>query len=172
MFSVLSPSGRSGELEFAVQLITGGLVSPGLYELKEGDTLQIRGPHGLLFVWHPNPDPLVLIGGGSGIAPLIPIYEQHRQLYPGQPIVFIMSAKTPGHILDHDKWKDVLVTRFTGNESRMDQAFIAEKAGHMAFLPGVRCFVCGPAIDFVQDISQYLVMAGFPQHSIKTERYY
>jgi ferredoxin-NADP reductase len=48
-----------------------GEVSPFLVELVEvGDTFKVREPVGGYFVWEPTDQPLLLVGGGSGIAPL------------------------------------------------------------------------------------------------------
>lgn len=172
MYSVVTPPGQSSELEFSVQLVSGGLVSPKLYELKAGAELEMRGPHGQLFVWEPSPEPLVLIGGGAGMAPLIPIYEQYRKLYPDGKVIVIMSAKTPGHIMHYSRFKDVLVTRFTAQAPRMDRDFLAQTLKDYLWLPGVRCFICGPPLEFIEDISEHIIKVGFAPSNIRTERYF
>jgi NAD(P)H-flavin reductase len=172
MYTVVTPPGRSTELEFGIQLVPGGLVSPKLYELKAGDELEMRGPHGKLFVWEPSPDPLVLIGGGAGMAALIPIYEQYRQLYPSGRIIFIMTAKTPGHIMHYDRYKDVLITHFTATGPRISRDFLAAACKEYLWLPGVRCFICGPPLEFIEDLSEHVIKIGFAPSSIRTERYF
>jgi ferredoxin-NADP reductase len=172
MYSIVSPPTQPHELEFGVQLVPGGLVSPLLYALQPGDEIELRGPHGRLFVWPPTPGPLVLIGGGSGMAALIPIYEQQRALYPNDDVAFVMSAKTAQYVMHYEYFKGKLITRFTAHEPRMTVAFLAEHVGRFAQLPGVRCYVCGPPIEFIDDISHMLIELGFPPDSIKTERYF
>jgi ferredoxin-NADP reductase len=50
-----------------------GEVSPYLTgELRRGDQIELRGPIGGYFVWEPSKGgPLLLVAGGSGVAPLM-----------------------------------------------------------------------------------------------------
>src|SRR5580704_12254948 len=60
-------------VELTVVRIGDGEVSPYLTdELRPGDQIELRGPVGGYFVWGP-PDggPLLLVAGGSGVAPLM-----------------------------------------------------------------------------------------------------
>src|SRR6188474_2451575 len=56
-----------------VQRLEDGEVSPYLTdELRPGDTIELRGPIGGYFVWEPSQDgPVLLVGGGSGVVPLM-----------------------------------------------------------------------------------------------------
>src|SRR5207247_7500888 len=56
-----------------VQRLDDGEVSPYLTdELRPGDRIELRGPIGGYFVWEPaQGGPLLLVAGGSGIAPLM-----------------------------------------------------------------------------------------------------
>ena len=54
-----------------VQEVEDGEVSSYLVrDIAVGDVLEVRGPIGGYFVWTGRPRPLLLIGGGSGLAPL------------------------------------------------------------------------------------------------------
>jgi len=60
-------------VELTVVRIGDGEVSPYLTgQLQPGDQIELRGPVGGYFVWEP-PDggPLLLVAGGSGVAPLM-----------------------------------------------------------------------------------------------------
>jgi ferredoxin-NADP reductase len=59
-------------LELTVQRVPDGEVSPYLTDvLSPGDPLEIRGPVGGWFVWRAaDPDPVLLVAGGSGLAPI------------------------------------------------------------------------------------------------------
>src|SRR3989344_4374783 len=52
-YSVVSGMHTQDRLEFGVQLIPNGALSPQLWNLKKGDELEIRGPLGESFVWEP-----------------------------------------------------------------------------------------------------------------------
>jgi ferredoxin-NADP reductase len=74
-----SLSSGPGEVpQITVERVDDGEVSPFLVDVVEvGDTFEIRGPIGGYFVWNPTAErqPLLLIGGGSGIAPLRAIWR-------------------------------------------------------------------------------------------------
>src|SRR6185503_20329884 len=67
------------QLVLTVERLDDGEVSPYLVdELRPGDRLELRGPVGGYFVWDASAGgPLLLVGGGSGIVPLMAILR-HR----------------------------------------------------------------------------------------------
>jgi ferredoxin-NADP reductase len=71
-YSIASPPDGS-HLGLTVVRIDDGEVSPYLTdELRPGDQIELRGPIGGYFVWEPaQGGPLLLVAGGSGIAPLM-----------------------------------------------------------------------------------------------------
>ena len=77
-YSIASPPEES-HLALTVERLDDGEVSPYLSdELHAGDTLELRGPIGGYFVWDvANGGPLFLVGGGSGIVPLMAMLR-HR----------------------------------------------------------------------------------------------
>ena len=60
-------------VELTVERLDDGEVSPYLTdELRRGDQIELRGPVGGYFVWEPSQGgPLLLVGGGSGVVPLM-----------------------------------------------------------------------------------------------------
>lgn len=68
--------------ELTVQRAPDGEVSPYLADVMEiGDLVEIRGPVGGWFVWRPaDIRPVLLVGGGSGIAPLMAMIRTRRSL--------------------------------------------------------------------------------------------
>ena len=66
-------------LVLTVERLDDGEVSPYLVdELRPGDQLELRGPIGGYFAWDTSAGgPLLLVGGGSGIVPLMAILR-HR----------------------------------------------------------------------------------------------
>src|ERR671912_2725132 len=80
-YSIASPP-ESGDLELTVDRLDDGEVSPFLTEqLRAGDTVELRGPIGGHFVWSAaeRRNPMLLLGGGSGVVPLMCILR-HRKL--------------------------------------------------------------------------------------------
>ncbi|SCD47856.1 Oxidoreductase FAD-binding domain-containing protein [Streptomyces sp. BvitLS-983] len=86
-YSLCAPA-DGARLEVSVQPVADGEVSPYLAgEVRPGDELEVRGPLGGWFVWDPAdgvPDPVLLVGGGSGGAPLMAMVRA-RQGTPAPP---------------------------------------------------------------------------------------
>ncbi len=78
-YSTASPPEQRGVVEFGIQLLKDGEVSPYLFQMQLGDQLELRGPIGGHFIWNINlPGPLVLIGGGSGMVPLMCMLRHYK----------------------------------------------------------------------------------------------
>lgn len=95
-----SPYPVSDEVEITVRLVAGGRLSPLLAERVEvGDLLQVGGPYGFLTWSEEDGGPLMLVGGGSGIAPLVSIvrYAAARDLHV--PMTLLCSSRDRTSIL-------------------------------------------------------------------------
>ncbi|MEJ8839907.1 FAD-binding oxidoreductase [Ramlibacter sp. AN1133] len=177
------------ELELLIERLPEGEVSPFLAdELQPGDVLEIRGPIGNHFTWAPSDRrPLVLVAGGSGIAPLMSMVR-HRSLapHPAAPALLLYSARSWQHMafaaeLEELAEKDstlsfVAITtrepaRRRGDfDRRIDTDMLTEIFAQQTDLRGLACFVCG-ATDFVETVATALVRLGMAADSVKTERY-
>jgi CDP-4-dehydro-6-deoxyglucose reductase len=74
-FSIASPPHDARPLELHIRRVAGGEFSDRLFHEQLDTLLTIEGPLGS-FTYHPaesQPTPMVLIGGGTGIAPLLSI---------------------------------------------------------------------------------------------------
>jgi ferredoxin-NADP reductase len=78
-YSIASSPETSDELELAIERLEGGEVSPYLVDvLAVGEQVEFRGPIGGHFIWNVAFDgPLLLVAGGSGIAPVMAMIR-HR----------------------------------------------------------------------------------------------
>jgi ferredoxin-NADP reductase len=95
-YSVAS-AGPGERLELAVDRLPDGEVSPYLVdELQVGDELEIRGPLGGWFVWRPEQTgPVQLIGGGSGIVPLMAMARAHAASASTARFKLLYSVRSP-----------------------------------------------------------------------------
>src|SRR5256712_11646518 len=87
----IASSPEHSRLAITVERLDDGEVSPYLVgELRIGDKVELRGPIGGYFVWRPADErPLLLVGGGSGVVPLMAMIR-HR---------VAINSKTPTRLL-------------------------------------------------------------------------
>ena len=77
-YSVASPPDGGNEIELTVERLDDGEVSTFLHDVLEvGDELDVRGPIGGYFVWDAT-TPALLLGGGSGLVPLMAMLRLAR----------------------------------------------------------------------------------------------
>ncbi len=94
-YSVASAPSDSGEIELTVERLEGGEVSEFLHdEVMVGDELEVRGPIGLWFVWEAE-TPAILVGGGSGVVPLMAMLRLARQSGRSDLLRMAVSVRTP-----------------------------------------------------------------------------
>ena len=182
-YSIATP-GDADRVTISVELIEDGEVSPYLFaELRVGDRIELRGPIGGYFVWEPGQGgPLQLIGGGSGVVPLMAMVRARVAAGSDVPVRYLSSARSLDDVLYRDELEaaagpgvEVLhtLTRahpegWTGPTRRVDRDMLAEHAWPAERSP--RCFLCGPT-PFVETVASILVDLGHDPGSIRTERF-
>jgi ferredoxin-NADP reductase len=184
-YSIASAPGGS-RLELTVQRLPDGEVSPYLTEeLRAGDPLELRGPIGGWFVWRPEAqEPVLLIGGGSGVVPLMAMVRTRQTNGGAVPMRLIYSTREPDTLLYRDELErlggrddglrvDLIYTRrapegWTDSVGRLDAARLAALAPRAGDQPAT--FVCGPT-SFVESVANLLIDQGYRPERIKTERF-
>jgi NAD(P)H-flavin reductase/ferredoxin len=92
-YSMASSPSRGDEIELVILRIPGGLFSGRLEMLEAGGRLHIRGPYGVSYL-REGDEPILLVGGGSGIAPLLSILEAAAEARDPRAITFYYGART------------------------------------------------------------------------------
>jgi ferredoxin-NADP reductase len=177
-------SAESGDrLELAVDRFEGGEVSPYLVdELMAGDQLEVRGPLGGWFVWRPDQGgPVQLIGGGSGIVPLMAMIRSHRASDSDAPFRLLYSVRSDEDAFFQREFAqpdpDLEITwAYTRRPprgwprppGRVSTADLSAVTFPVDAKPAI--FVCGPT-GFVEAVASALVGLGHDARSIKTERF-
>ena len=174
-------------LELTIELVDDGEVSPYfVHDLRAGDQFELRGPIGGHFSWAVDEGgPLLLVGGGSGLVPLMAIARHRASVVPDLPTLLIASARTWDDFLYRDEWLAmsdrmpefaVRVTttreprRRPGDlDRRLDQMALREILGEWRRLPR-HVYVCG-STPFVEAVATQLTHERIPPQQIRTERY-
>jgi ferredoxin-NADP reductase len=184
-YSIATPA--DGErLTITVERISDGEVSPYLAdELRVGDKLELRGPIGGYFVWEPEREgPLLLIGGGSGVVPLMAMIRARVASEAPVPVRLLLSSRSWEEVIFREELEglardeagiEVLhtLTRsqpagWSGLRRRVDREMLAGAAWPPADRP--LCYVCGPT-GLVETAASALVDLGHDPARIRTERF-
>jgi ferredoxin-NADP reductase len=170
---------EDGAPAITVERIDDGEVSPYLVDdAQAGDTLEIRGPVGGWFVWDASQGgPLWLIGGGSGVVPLMSMLRHHRNARSDAPARLLLSARREADVIYRAELDafDVTFTYtreappgWSGYARRVDREMLAATGFPPAENP--RIFVCG-ATGFVEAVAAELTRLGHGAGRIRTERF-
>lgn len=185
-YSIASAPNPEGCVQLTVERFPDGEVSPYLTrEVDVTDRIELRGPIGGWFVWHPQQTELIqLIAGGSGIVPLMAMIRSRATAASTVPFRFLYSVRTPEAALYRDELqalthqeRPVTVTYaytravpkgWSRVPGRIDASLIADKTWPSNLLP--TCYVCGPT-RFVESVANLLSAAGNDPNRIRTERF-
>ncbi len=182
-YSIASAPGEP--LALTVERIDDGEVSPYLTEdLLPGDELELRGPIGGHFTWHVSDGgPLLLLGGGSGLVPLMAILRHRIARGDTTDTRLLVSTRSmPDLLYERELMRagampgiDVrtVLTRsqplgWSGYARRVDAAMLEELGPPPSERP--RVFVCGPTA-FVEHVADALIGLGHAPEAIHTERF-
>lgn len=186
-YSVASEPTLEGLYELIVERLEGGEVSPFLHDIAEvGDTIEVRGPFGGHFAWNPQDGgPLLLIGGGSGIAPLISILRHRAAVGAVLPTILVCAARTWEDVIYRDELiaRDAAEPDFTvlfslsrdtarrpqDTGRRIDAPLLAAALARFGAAPRLT-FVCG-SDGFVEAVARHLLDLGLMPETIRTERF-
>ena len=184
-YSIASATGAD-QVELSVQRVPDGEVSPYLCDvLAVGDQVELRGPVGGWFVWRPDdPAPVLLVAGGSGIAPLMAMVRTRAAQHSRAPFRLVYSVRTPQHVYFADELR-----RSSAGDTGLDVRLLyTREAPEAATAPAGRltaatlqahgwpasaapvCYVCGPT-DFVEAAADILVELGHDPRRVFTERF-
>ena len=186
-YSVASPPEQTGEIALTIEVIEDGEVSAYLFDgIAVGDPLEVRGPIGGYFVWKDTMagTPLLLVGGGSGIVPLMAMLRHRTNISGTNPTTLLFSVRTPEdaiyqHELEllakNDTHFKLLFTftrqappDWTGYTRRADRAMLTDVVGRFETPPN--CYVCGPT-SLVENVANTLADMGLSPANIRTERF-
>jgi len=182
-YSIASaPNGT--RVELTVERLDDGEVSPYLTdELRPGDRLELRGPVGGYFAWEPAlGGPVLLVGGGSGIVPLMAMIRERARAGVDVDMRLLFSSRSWDSIIYRDELQRLsgsgltvahTLTRsqpdgWTGYARRVDAEMLLEIGPDASTNPHV--YVCGPT-PFVEAVATALVGLGHEPHRIRTERF-
>ena len=179
-YSIASSPLNKSYLEIALNKV--GIFSTKLFSLKEGALLKFKGPYGKFYFSDEIKDDVVLIGGGTGITPLMSIIRYCNDKKLANNVKLVYSTRTPDEIIYRKEIEQIrmynknfdfvaTITRpeqehnWSGRTGRIDLGLLKEYINNPR---GSIYFLCGPK-ELVSSIIQMLEGLGVTKEQIKTD---
>ncbi|HLM31715.1 MAG TPA: ferredoxin reductase [Solirubrobacterales bacterium] len=172
-YSIASSPLEKGQIELTIDRLDEGEVSPYFHDVvEEGDRVEVRGPFASYFVWH-GESPALLVGGGSGVVPLMAMLRHRRRAMPELAMRLIYSVRGAEDVIYAEELGTETLLTYTrgapedwsGHTGRIDAALLDGLVDPIA-----TAFVCG-ANGFVETATRLLLDAGLDGTRIRTERF-
>jgi ferredoxin-NADP reductase len=185
-YSIASAPGASS-IELAIERLEEGEVSPYFHDVAQpGDSFEVRGPIGGHFVWRrEDGGPILLIGGGSGVVPLVGMVRARALSAPDTPALLVYSARAWDELIFRDELLERALSephlklaitttreprrRGVDFDRRLDRALLREILAGWRLMP-LHAYVCGSNA-FVGSVTDDLVQEGIPAQQVRAERY-
>jgi ferredoxin-NADP reductase len=185
-YSIASEPERTGEIDLTVERIEDGEVSTYLHDVLEpGDRIEVRGPIGGYFVWEAaTREPVLLIGGGSGVVPLMSMVRHRAAAGAKVPARLLYSSRNFEDVIYYDELEKLrahgngfelfhTLTRsqpddWKGYTRRIDADMLNEMVRPLG--RSFEVFICGPTL-MVEAAADALVKIGVKPAQIRTERF-
>jgi ferredoxin-NADP reductase len=186
-YSIASAPGLEGLYELVVERLENGEISPFFHDVAEvGDTIEIRGPFGGHFVWDPDDGgPLMLVAGGSGVAPLTSILRHLSAVGDAVRVILLYAARTWDDVI----FREELIARDAAESNfnlllslsrdtarrpqdvgrRIDVSLLKVALARLGAAPRLT-YVCGSNA-FVENITGLLVDLDLSPETIRAERF-
>lgn len=108
-YSIACSPSREGEIELHIRKLEGGFFSTQAFDtLKEKDILRFEGPLGTTYLREDSERPILMVGGGTGFAPLQAMLETLLEKESPRPVHLYVGARTRSGL-----YRDDLARRFS-----------------------------------------------------------
>jgi len=169
-FSIASPPHDSRLLELHVRRVAGGEFSAPLFDGgARGALLNIEGPLGQ-FRYRPGPAPMLLVGGGTGLAPLLSILRHVAENGIERDMTLYWGVRSERDLYAHD-----LLEKLAGRSGAP-----ATRVARFRYVPvlsepspawhGARGWVHEAVLESLGDLDKYDVYAAGPPAMIAAVR--
>lgn len=170
-------------LEFHVRRVPGGRVTDYIFrELKVGCAVRVSGPLGTAYLRNQHTGPMLCVGGGTGLAPVMSIVRGAQAQGMRNPIHLYVGVRSQQDLYDVDRLRHwvaqqphvslhfVVATGDAPPEMRQGLLTDAIEKDH-ASLQGWRAYVCGsPAM--VDALSLLAARKGIDSRHVHADAFY
>ena len=171
---------KDGEVSFLIRNVPGGLMSSFLTSLaKAGDSMSLAGPLGSFYL-RPIQRPLLLLAGGTGLAPFTAMLEKIAEVGSAHPLHLIYGVTNDFDLVELDRLQALAarISNFTYSacvanpDSKYPQKGYVTQHIEPAHLNNgdVDVYLCGPP-PMVEAVSQYIREQGITPANFYYEKF-
>ncbi|GLO02850.1 toluate 1,2-dioxygenase electron transfer subunit [Pseudomonas putida] len=175
-----SSSQKGGEVSFLIRNVPGGLMSSFLTNLaKAGDSMSLAGPLGSFYL-RPIQRPLLLLAGGTGLAPFTAMLEKIAEQGSEHPLHLIYGVTNDFDLVELDRLQALAarIPNFTYSacvanpDSQYPQkGYVTQHIEPRHLNDGdVDLYLCGPP-PMVEAVSQYVREQGITPANFYYEKF-
>jgi len=188
-YSMSQGGGSHQRLDFQVRLTQGGLGTQKLFSMPLGEKVRIDGPYGMAYLREDAPRDILLVGGGSGLAPMVSLARGalSRQALPFQNIHFIYGARETRDICGLDMLNELPLWATMGHYTPVvsnapadevlppgcERGFVHEvvQKFHANDLGNMEIYFAGPPL-MAQAMLKLLVEHKVPMNQVHFDQFY
>ncbi|MCE0914049.1 MULTISPECIES: benzoate 1,2-dioxygenase electron transfer component BenC [Pseudomonas] len=171
---------KDGEVSFLIRNVPGGLMSSFLTQLaKAGDSMSLAGPLGSFYL-RPIQRPLLLLAGGTGLAPFTAMLEKIAEQGSAHPLHLVYGVTNDFDLVELDRLQALAarIPNFTFSacvanpDSQYPQkGYVTQHIEPRHLNDGdVDVYLCGPP-PMVEAVSQYIREQGITPANFYYEKF-
>lgn len=171
---------KGGEVSFLIRNVPGGLMSRFLTtQAKAGDRVSLTGPLGSFYL-RPIQRPLLLLAGGTGLAPFTAMLERIAEQGSAHPLHLIYGVTNDFDLVEMDRLEALAacIPNFTFSACVANPDSQYPQKGYVTqhIAPGhlndgdVDVYLCGPP-PMVEAVSQYIREQGLTPANFYYEKF-
>jgi NAD(P)H-flavin reductase len=178
-YSIASNPNNSKQIELCIKLVEEGHLTPVLWNKEIGFEVEVMGPLGLFNNENIEKSKIVLIGTGTGIAPLRSIIFDEIKKQSDKEITLIFGARHNGHHLYDSEFKEIEKIspnfKYIPILSKPDEkwegrtGYVQDNLDYIDPLNSI-CYICGLP-QMVEAVENKLIDMGLTKEQIKHEKY-
>lgn len=174
---------QDDEMEFHIRKVPGGRVTEYVFEnVREGATIKLSGPLGTAYLRRTHTGPMLCVGGGTGLAPVLSIVRGALESGMTNPIQLYFGVRSPQDLYDAERLQSlaarytnltvhvVIATGESGPGQRTGLVTDAIERDHPD-LAGWRAYLCG-APPMVEALSLLVARLGMNPAHVHADAFY
>ncbi len=180
-YSIASSPSLKNKIELCIKRVDGGYVSNWFFGLKEGDAIHTSLPYGFFTVREPWEENIVLVGTGTGVAPLRGMIEKLYEQGCTKEIWLFFGNRYETDVLYENEWRELekkhknfhfVPTVSRGKNWKGETAYVQDlvKKTFAGKISGLDFYGCG-LVPMCQQLKQALLEMNIPKEKIHFEQF-